>query len=87
MSSPDYHNPNMQYWVTSPGSLNNPDGPFDTPEEAMQFLFRMCGDYTTPELLSQVVITSQSGVLDLYKIDGEVVDGHWLRDNPPGVEK
>lgn len=75
----------MKYQVVDSNVNLKPgvDGPFDTPEQAIEHLGSMCGEYTTPELLGQFIVTLDDATnsVGLYKIDGEVIDGWWVRRN------
>jgi len=56
------------------------DGPFDTQDDAVEHLQRMCGEYPTPELLKQFLTHFDGEMMDLVKLeDGTVINGHVVR--------
>jgi hypothetical protein len=56
------------------------DGPFDNQQEAEEFLAKMCGPWSTPELLAQFLAHFDGKMLDLVKDgDNKVIDGYSVR--------
>lgn len=53
------------------------DGPFETIQEAVQYMALLCGDLASPEMINSTVVTHFSNnVLDLVKDDNGVpIDG------------
>lgn len=67
----------VKYYVGSGKDLlfpQNCDGPFDTPEDAKEFLARFNTDYMSPEMINLTIITVTNDCIDLYKENGEVVN-------------
>lgn len=74
--------PDIGYYVTS--DVVHADGPFDTVEQAIDHLADMvCHNYTSPELMDQIVVVSDGTMLDIAKINGERINGRWVRANRP----
>jgi hypothetical protein len=70
-----------QYYIMS--GPHPVDGPFDSPEEAKEYLALMCNEYASPELLAQFLCVVIKGRADLYKENGQVVSGNYLLENHP----
>jgi hypothetical protein len=63
------------------------DGPFDTQNDAVEFLQQMCGPYATPELLKQFLAYFDGKMLGLVKLeDGTVINGHVARSMMTATE-
>jgi len=57
------------------------DGPFDTKTAAIEHLKIMCGEWASPELLSQFLAHFDGQILELVKDEnGEVINGHLIRE-------
>lgn len=70
--------PKIGYYIMSGQRIM--DGPFDSQNEAEEWLAQMCGSWSTPELLAQFLTHFDGKMLDLVKDStGQVIDGNLVR--------